>query len=51
MVLVGQYELAVYPPGRGQPGCWDFDFEHDARSVFADFDSMRTTNPWAGPYR
>ncbi len=47
MILVGQYDspyvrrVAVSLPVLG------FDYEHDTRSVFGDFDSMPQTNPLA----
>jgi glutathione S-transferase len=44
MVLVGQYDSPYTRRVAVSLGLLGFDFEHDARSVFADFDSMRTTN-------
>ena len=38
--------LALHAPCRGdRSACSAFSFEHDERSVFGDFDSMRTVNP------
>lgn len=45
MILVGQYDSPYTRRVAVSLGLLGFDFEHDARSVFADFDSMRTTNP------
>ncbi|MBV8193198.1 MAG: glutathione S-transferase family protein [Alphaproteobacteria bacterium] len=45
MILVGQYDSPYTRRVAVSLGLLGFPFEHDARSVFADFDSMRTTNP------
>jgi glutathione S-transferase len=45
MTLVGQYDSPYTRRVAVSLGLLGFDFEHDRRSVFADFDSMRTTNP------
>jgi glutathione S-transferase len=45
MTLVGQYDSPYTRRVAVSLGLLGFDFEHDARSVFADFESMRTTNP------
>jgi glutathione S-transferase len=45
MILVGQYDSPYTRRVAVSLGLLGFDFEQDARSVFADFDSMRTTNP------
>jgi len=45
MILVGQYDSPYTRRVAVSLGLLGFSFEHDARSVFADFDSMRTTNP------
>jgi glutathione S-transferase len=45
MTLVGQYDSPYTRRVAVSLGLLGFAFEHDARSVFADFDSMRTTNP------
>ena len=45
MTLVGQYDSPYTRRVAVSLGLLGFEFEHDARSVFADFDSMRTTNP------
>lgn len=45
MILVGQYDSPYTRRVAVSLGLLGFDFEHDARSVFADFDSMRATNP------
>jgi len=45
MTLVGQYDSPYTRRVAVSLGLLGFDFKHDARSVFADFDSMRTTNP------
>ena len=45
MILVGQYDSPYTRRVAVSLGLLDFSFEHDARSVFADFESMRTTNP------
>ena len=45
MTLVGQYDSPYTRRVAVSLGLLGFAFDHDARSVFADFDSMRTTNP------
>jgi len=45
MTLVGQYDSPYTRRVAVSLGLLGFSFEHDARSVFADFDSMRGTNP------
>jgi glutathione S-transferase len=45
MTLVGQYDSPYSRRVAVSLGLLGFEFEHEARSVFADFDSMRTTNP------
>ena len=44
MILVGQYDSPYVRRVAVTLGLLGFAFEHDARSVFADFDSMRMTN-------
>ncbi len=45
MILVGQYDSPYTRRVAISLRLLGFDFEHDTRSVFGDFDSMRTTNP------
>jgi len=45
MILVGQYDSPYTRRVAVSLGLLGFAFEHDARSVFGDFDSMRTVNP------
>ena len=45
MILVGQYDSPYVRRVAVTLGVLGFAFEHDTRSVFADFDSMRTVNP------
>ena len=45
MILVGQYDSPYVRRVAVTLGVLGFDFEHDTRSVFGDFDSMRTVNP------
>jgi glutathione S-transferase len=45
MILVGQYDSPYVRRVAVSLGLLEFAFEHDRRSVFADFDSMRTVNP------
>ena len=45
MTLVGQYDSPYTRRVAVSLGLLGFDFGHDARSVFADFDFMRATNP------
>jgi glutathione S-transferase len=45
MILVGQYDSPYTRRVAVSLGLLGFRFEHDTRSVFSDFDSMRTTNP------
>src|SRR5712691_8405131 len=45
MILVGQYDSPYTRRVAVSLDLLGLSFEHDARSVFGDFDSMRTTNP------
>src|SRR5437588_49952 len=45
MTLVGQYDSPYTRRVAISLGLLGFEFDHDTRSVFGDFDSMRTTNP------
>ena len=45
MILVGQYDSPYTRRVAVSLHVLGFDFEHDTRSVFGDFDSLRTTNP------
>ena len=45
MILVGQYDSPYTRRVAVSLRLLGFDFEHDTRSVFGDFDSMRATNP------
>jgi glutathione S-transferase len=45
MTLVGQYDSPYTRRVAVSLGLLGFAFEHDTRSVFGDFESMRTTNP------
>ena len=45
MILVGQYDSPYVRRVAVTLGVLELAFEHDTRSVFADFDSMRTVNP------
>jgi glutathione S-transferase len=45
MTLVGQYDSPYTRRVAISLDLLGFAFDHDARSVFADFDSMRSTNP------
>jgi glutathione S-transferase len=45
MILVGQYDSPYTRRVAVSLHVLGFDFEHDTRSVFGDFDSMRATNP------
>jgi glutathione S-transferase len=45
MILVGQYDSPYTRRVAVSLGLLGLGFEHDTRSVFADFDSMRATNP------
>jgi len=45
MILVGQYDSPYVRRVAVTLGVLGFTFEHDTRSVFGDFDSMRTVNP------
>jgi len=45
MILVGQYDSPYTRRVAVSLHLLGFDFEHDTRSVFGDFDSLRTTNP------
>lgn len=45
MILIGQYDSPYTRRVAVSLGILGFAFEHDTRSVFGDFDSMRTVNP------
>jgi glutathione S-transferase len=45
MILVGQYDSPFVRRVAVSLRVLGFAYEHDKRSVFGDFDSMRTTNP------
>ena len=45
MILVGQYDSPFVRRVAVSLRVLGFAYEHDQRSVFGDFDSMRTTNP------
>jgi len=45
MILVGQYDSPFVRRVGISLRVLGFDYEHDQRSVFGDFDSMRQTNP------
>lgn len=45
MILVGQYDSPYVRRVAVTLGVLGIAFEHDTRSVFGDFDSMRTVNP------
>ena len=45
MILVGQYDSPYVRRVAVSLRVLGFDYEHDTRSVFGDFDSMRKTNP------
>ena len=45
MILVGQYDSPFVRRVAVSLRVLGFAYEHDSRSVFGDFDSMRTTNP------
>jgi glutathione S-transferase len=45
MILVGQYDSPYVRRAAVSLRVLGFDYEHDTRSVFADFDAMRATNP------
>ncbi len=45
MILVGQYDSPNVRRVAVALGVLGFAFDHDTRSVFGDFDSMRTVNP------
>jgi glutathione S-transferase len=45
MILVGQYDSAFTRRVAISLKVLGFAYEHDTRSVFGDFDSMRATNP------
>jgi glutathione S-transferase len=45
MILVGQYDSPFVRRVAVSLRLLGFDYEHDTRSVFGDFDSMRETNP------
>jgi glutathione S-transferase len=45
MTLVGQYDSPYVRRVGVSLRVLGFEYEHDTRSVFADFDSMRRTNP------
>lgn len=45
MILVGQYDSPLVRRVAVSLRVLGFGYEHDTRSVFGDFDSMRATNP------
>jgi glutathione S-transferase len=45
MILVGQYDSPLVRRVAVSLGVLGFAYDHDRRSVFGDFDSMRQTNP------
>src|SRR5215475_3705274 len=45
MILVGQYDSPYVRRVAVSLRALGFDYEHDTRSVFGDFESMRQTNP------
>ena len=45
MILVGQYDSPFVRRVAVSLRVLGFDYEHDTRSVFGDFESMRQTNP------
>src|SRR5262245_46710811 len=45
MILVGQYDSPFVRRVAISLKVLGFPYEHDTRSVFGDFDSMRQTNP------
>ena len=45
MILVGQYDSPYVRRVAVSLRVLGFDYEHDTRSVFADFDAMRQVNP------
>jgi len=45
MILIGQYDSPYTRRVAVSLGILGITFEHDTRSVFGDFDSMRTVNP------
>ena len=45
MILVGQYDSPFVRRVAVSLRVLGFAYEHDTRSVFGDFDSMRKTNP------
>jgi len=45
MILVGQYDSPFVRRVAVTLRLLGFDYQHDTRSVFGDFDSMRQTNP------
>ncbi len=45
MILVGQYDSPFVRRVAVSLRVLGFDYEHDTRSVFGDFDSMLKTNP------
>src|SRR5215471_8482142 len=47
MILVGQYDSPYVRRVAVSLRALGFDYEHDTRSVFGDFESMRQTNPLA----
>ena len=47
MILVGQYDSPYVRRVAVSLRVLGFDYEHDTRSVFGDFESMRQTNPLA----
>jgi glutathione S-transferase len=45
MILIGQYDSPYVRRVAVSLRTLGFDYEHDRRSVFADFDAMRQINP------
>src|ERR687898_2565159 len=45
MMLVGQYDSPYVRRVAVSLRVLEFEYEHDTRSVFADFDAMRAINP------
>src|ERR1700688_5006917 len=45
MILVGQYDSPFTRRVAISLSVLGFPFEHDARSIFGDFDALRTINP------
>jgi glutathione S-transferase len=47
MILVGQYDSPYVRRTAVSLRVLGFDYQHDTRSIFGDFDAMRTVNPLA----